>query len=114
MTVYDLNEDQLAELKQRYYADKTGRDLSYDELANIDELVSWKEIREAYKHVDFVSDDFFCSAGKTYFSLELGDCTGSRDDIADDLEDIAEKIRDGYNSGIADYGTSWSITEIEE
>lgn len=113
MTVYDLNEDQLQELKQRYYADKTGRDLSYDEIINIDRLVSWREIRDAYSGVEFVQDDFFSSAEEEYLRLELGDCIGSREDIANDLEDIADKIRDGYYSGNAYYGTSWGLQVIE-
>ena len=29
------------------------------------------------------------------------------------LEDIADKIRDGYYSGNADYGTSWGLQVIE-
>ena len=113
MTVYDLNEDQLQELKQRYYIEKTGRDLSYEEMINIDRLVSWREIRDAYSDVEFVQDDFFSSAGDKYLRLHLGDCIGSREDIASDLEDIADKIRYGYYSGIADYGTSWGLEVIE-
>ena len=113
MTIYDLNEDQLQELKQRYYIEKTGRDLSYEEMNNIDRLVSWKEIRDAYSGVEFVQDDFFSSDGEEYLRLNLGDCIGSREDIASDLEDIADKIRDGYYSGNANYGTSWGLEVIE-
>lgn len=64
MTVCDLNRDQLQELKQRYYADITGEDLSYDEIYRIDELVSDAEIFVAYAGTEFVNDDFSCSAGQ--------------------------------------------------
>ena len=77
MTVYDLNEDQLRELKQMYYADKTGRDLAYYELANIDMLVTNEEVQRRYDDVLFVPDDFFCTAGeeeeRTSLSQELGE-----------------------------------------
>ena len=111
MTVYDLNEDQLAELKQRYYAEKTGRDLSYGEIVNIDELVSWREIRDAYKHVDFVPDDFFCSAGEE--EPRPGCVTINFDDernLPEILNDIARLIEEGYYSGLTTIEScSWSI-----
>ena len=64
MTVYDLNRDQLTELKQRYYAEATGRDLSYEELANIDFYVTDYDVQREYAGVDFVMDDFFSTAGQ--------------------------------------------------
>ena len=64
MTVYDLNRDQLQELKQRYYAEQTGEDLSYDEIYRIDELVSDEEVYDEYGGTDFVPDDFFSSTGE--------------------------------------------------
>ena len=62
LSVYDLNRDQLQELKQRYYADKTGEDLSYEELAFIDDYVTDSEVYEEYAGTSFTNDDFFCSA----------------------------------------------------
>lgn len=59
MTVYDLNRDQLIELKQRYLADAAGRDLSYGELADADSLVTDEEIYNYYAGTEFVVDDFF-------------------------------------------------------
>ena len=64
MTVYDLNRDQLTELKQRYYADATGRDLSYEELANIDFYVTDYDVQHEYADYSFTNDDFFCTAGQ--------------------------------------------------
>lgn len=114
MTVYDLNEDQLAELKQRYYAEKTGRDLSYEEIANIDELVSWREIRQAYEHVNFVPDDFFCSAGEYGEEYSLGaDLSGTREYIVEQLRLIADDIESGKYGGLAGgYGASWGLDRI--
>ena len=114
MRVEDLNDDQLQELKQRYYAEKTGRDLSYDELVNIDRLVSWREIRDAYLGTEFVPDDFFCTAGQDEediidYDLEV---SGQADkyELADDLRQIADAIESGYYSGSANNGTTWSIS----
>ena len=109
MTVYELNREQLQELKINYMTD-LGNDLSYDELVNIDELVSDQEVYEVYNGVDFVPGDFACSAaGNSEYSLELGDCLGDRDTIVRELRQIADAIENGYYSGIANYGTSWSI-----
>ncbi len=59
MTVYDLNRDQLIELKQRYLADAAGRDLSYGELADADSIVTDEEVYNYYAGTEFVVDDFF-------------------------------------------------------
>lgn len=60
MTVKELNREQLIELKERYYMDKH-RNVSYSELASIDQIVSDDKIFKAYASIDFVNDDFFCS-----------------------------------------------------
>lgn len=60
MKVKELNRNQLEELKQRYYTEKN-ENVSYGELADIDNLVSDKEVFEYYKDVDFVEEDFFSS-----------------------------------------------------
>lgn len=113
MTVYDLNRDQLQELKQRYYAEKTGEDLSYDEIYRIDDLVSDEEVYDEYSGTDFVPDDFFCSEGQDeddFVSFRLGiDASGSKYDIASDLRQIADDIEGGYYGGLANYGTSWGL-----
>ena len=68
MTVRQLNHDQLIELKQNYLMhDKNGdKDLSWSELIDIDSIVSDEEVLEYYGGVEFVVDDFLCSAGEQY------------------------------------------------
>lgn len=110
MTVYELNRDQLEELKQRYYMDHVNENPSYGELAEIDDLVSDEEVYEEYAGTDFVVDDFFSSAGlSSEYSLELGECLGDRNMIVAELRQIAKDIENGYYSGTASYGTNWSI-----
>lgn len=59
MSVKDLTREQLIELKQRYYTERN-ENVSYGELADIDNLVSDNEIFEEYGHIIFVEEDFFC------------------------------------------------------
>lgn len=71
MTVYDLTDEQLGELKQAYmcqladcgeFAEVMGVDYdepSYGELAGADELIPDDVIFEQYKHTYFVEDDFW-------------------------------------------------------
>ena len=64
MNVKELNREQLTELKQHYYMfDKFEDeiDVSYYELATINELVTDEEVFEYYA---FGCDDFFCSCGQ--------------------------------------------------
>ena len=111
MTVYELNRDQLAELKARYYADKTGEDLSYDEIADIDNLVSDAEIFRASEDIEFSPDDFSCSAGEDYYpeTCRLVIEGATRSEIAYVMDDIAGKIENGYTNGIAYDGSTWYI-----
>lgn len=63
----DLTPEQKSELKQRYLTDKydaNGRTPSQGELAKADELVSDEELEKEYDGIDFVNDDFFCTAGQ--------------------------------------------------
>lgn len=60
MSVKDLTREQLIELKQRYYTEKN-ENVSYGELADIDNLVSDNEIFEEYGHITFVAEDFLCN-----------------------------------------------------
>lgn len=74
MDVRDLSREQLVELKQRYltqladegtFAEVVGRDYdspSYGDLADADEIVPDDVIYRQYEGVNFVKDDFFCSA----------------------------------------------------
>ena len=62
-TVYDLNRDQLDELKQTYacqLAEADGDVLSYGELADTSNIPD-DVIFEHYDGVSFTDDDFFCS-----------------------------------------------------
>ena len=64
-TVYDLNRDQLDELKQTYafqLAETDGDALSYGELADASNIPD-DIIFEHYDGVSFTDDDFFCSCG---------------------------------------------------
>ena len=63
MSVKELTREQLIELKQRYYAERN-ENVSYGELADIDNLVSDNEIFEEYGDITFVEEDFFCTSGK--------------------------------------------------
>lgn len=61
MNVKELNKFQLQELKQHYYAfDKFEEEyeLSYEEMATIDELVSDEEVFDFYADTIFCEDDF--------------------------------------------------------
>lgn len=57
MSVYELSEEQLSELKDSYFYTV---DNSYDYPSEISDSV----IQEYYKDICFVNDDFFCTAGK--------------------------------------------------
>ena len=110
MTVYDLNRDQLEELKQRYLfeaLDERGETPSWGELADVDNVYSDDFIRKVYADYEFSSDDFFCSAGEEEMELFISNCFGTREDIAEDLEYIAKAIRAGSLFGNAPHGTKW-------
>lgn len=67
MTVYELNRDQLTELKRRTVSneiyDTEERTASYGELADAENIPDEKMF-EKYKGIEFSNDDFFCTAGK--------------------------------------------------
>ena len=56
----ELTREQLIELKQRYYTERN-ENVSYGELADIDNLVSDNEIFEEYGDITFVAEDFLCN-----------------------------------------------------
>ena len=60
MSVKELTREQLIELKQRYYTERN-ENVSYGELADIDNLVSDNEIFEEYGYITFVEEDFLCN-----------------------------------------------------
>ena len=59
MKLKDLTPVQKLELKQALLTQD--RDVSYGELANADELVSDKQLEDAYGDTEFTEDDFFCT-----------------------------------------------------
>ena len=58
MSVYELNKNQLIELKQNYLF-KRDENISYDKLLDADIIVSDEEIFNEYGNVEFSEDDFF-------------------------------------------------------
>lgn len=63
MNVKELNKEQLQQLKIKYLdellQEEEGRNISYGEMANIDEIVSDKIIYDLYESTTFVDEDFF-------------------------------------------------------
>lgn len=62
MTVQDLNREQLQQVKVNYYTNDCNEPdgpLSYGEILDIDNIISDREVCEAYAGIDFVEDDFF-------------------------------------------------------
>lgn len=69
MTVRELSDDQLVELKQRMVDDEIyeveGRSASYGELAAAESIPD-DRVFEQYDGVDFSNDDFLCTSGRDY------------------------------------------------
>lgn len=59
-TVFELTREELTEVKTRYYCE-TNDNVSWGEIANIDEIVTDEEIFEEYSEYFFVDDDFSCN-----------------------------------------------------
>lgn len=57
MSYKELNRDQILTLKQSYLV-RTQDSVSYNELAEADNLVSDEELEQEYKNVNFVEEDF--------------------------------------------------------
>lgn len=57
MSYKELNRDQILALKQNYLV-RTQDSVSYNELAEADNLVSDEELEQEYKNVNFVEEDF--------------------------------------------------------
>ena len=65
MGVKELSREQLIELKINYYCNNN-ENVSYGELANIDEIVTDEEIFEEYSATIFTEDDFFVVVNKKF------------------------------------------------
>lgn len=59
MTVRELSREQLEILKQDYFVQRHEEGISYEEMVNIDNLVSDDEVFDYYGDVWFVEEDFF-------------------------------------------------------
>ena len=57
MSYDELNRDQILALKQNDLV-RTQNNVSYNELAEADNLVSDEELEQEYKNVNFVEEDF--------------------------------------------------------
>lgn len=57
MDVRELNSEQLEKLKVNYYAERH-EDMSYDDIVDINNLVSDKEVFEEYAGTMFTEEDF--------------------------------------------------------
>lgn len=83
MRLCDLTKEQRTEVKQRVLCDRLlkgqNRTAGYSELADADELVSDKELEEAYGGTEFTLGDFSC--GEAY----------DRDGVLDELKEWAER-----------------------
>ena len=117
MTVYDLNRDQLIELKQQYLTNFSGEEPSYEELADADEIITDEQIYRYCGDMEFSPDDFFCSAGEEEPEDEeysFGtDLSGTREYIVEQLRLIADDIESGSYGGLAGgYGASYGLDRI--
>lgn len=56
MKVKDLNREQLIQLKQRMYMDRQWP--SWEELYEVDDLISDEEVFAEFRGVEFVEEDF--------------------------------------------------------
>lgn len=69
MTYDELNEDQRTELKQRILMERNeqkGEGTSYEELADVDRLVSDEDARAWADGMEFYEDDFLCSSAPVF------------------------------------------------
>ena len=61
MNVNDLSRDQKVELKQTMLENVLGRQPSWGDLADADDIVSDEQLNDEYGGTKFCDDDFFCS-----------------------------------------------------
>ena len=69
MTYDELNEDQRTELKQRILMERNEQKdegTSYEELADVDRLVSDEDAKAWADGVEFYEDDFLCSSAPVF------------------------------------------------
>lgn len=111
MTVYDLNREQLIELKQAYWIGRhVGRQPDMYTLSNIDDIVSDEQVFAAYHNYEFTDDDFVCSAGQDEDAKCRIVIEGANPAIVYyDLHNVAQEIENGFTSGTLSDGATWYI-----
>lgn len=103
MRVQDLSYEEKTELKERYYTEHNDI-VSYGELADINELVTDKEIYEEYNGIDFITEDFFCNLDRTNnYEYDY--------DIREDLEDTINE-EDFYYQDFVDSFSDLQILRL--
>lgn len=119
MNILELSKRQKEELKQRLYCEKN-ENASYGELANINELVSDKELFEEYGHIDFVEDDFFTKEEYVYIlsQLMINDYGGDEETVVVGVyrsEDSAVKAKEeAIKEHIEDFGFVRGLEEDKD
>lgn len=93
MTVYDLNRDQLQQLKQQYWIERNDEEPDYYTLANIDDYVSDDEIYDWWGDTEFVPEDF---ANETDLGYSEFGWTGKANDINILIRDLNRIIDTFY------------------
>lgn len=58
MSIYDLNREQLSQVKAAYLNDRSNG-LYWSEICDADSLVSDEQVMNEYKDTEFSEDDFF-------------------------------------------------------
>ncbi len=112
MTVEELNRDQLVELKEHYLLE-TRKNVSYEDLAEADDLVSDHTVYAYYAGTEFSPDDFSSSKDEDYEYEFSADLSGTPEYIAEQLRLIASDIENGNYGGFAGgYGASWGLERI--
>lgn len=84
MRVQELTRNQLCELKEQYFqVDSREGDISPDVAANIYDAQDIPDVLmyKVYDGIDFVQDDFFCTAGKSRFEALLEETISNSDEL---------------------------------
>jgi hypothetical protein len=63
MRIDELKENELTMLKQHYLT-TTHRNISWQELADADDLVSMEELKNFYGGIEFTEEDFICESNE--------------------------------------------------
>ena len=95
MTVFDLNREQLTELKQGYWINTHDEEPDYYTLANIDDFVSDDEVYDEYAGVEFTLDDFDGDYSEAHAPVRIVIDVYERRNIELALGEVMESIEAG-------------------